>query len=59
MRVVRFKQQDGRTVADGIPLGRFAQADDIVNAVMFLASPLANYITGAILSADGGTYAGS
>lgn len=46
-------------VADGIPLGRFAQAEDVVNTVMFLASPLANYITGSILSADGGTYAGS
>jgi NAD(P)-dependent dehydrogenase (short-subunit alcohol dehydrogenase family) len=46
------------SVANSIPLGRLAHADDIVNAVMFLASPLADYITGAILSADGGTYAG-
>jgi NAD(P)-dependent dehydrogenase (short-subunit alcohol dehydrogenase family) len=57
-------QQDTHTsgptsAANSIPLGRLAQSDDIVNAVMFLASPLANYITGAILSADGGTYAGS
>lgn len=47
------------SVANSIPLGRLAQTDDIVNAAMFLASPLANYITGAVLSADGGTYAGS
>lgn len=36
-----------------MPLGRLASADDIANAVVFLASPRAGYISGAVLSMDG------
>lgn len=36
-----------------IPLGRIGQPKDVANAFLFLASPLASYITGAILSVDG------
>jgi len=36
-----------------MPLGRLASADDIANAVVFLASPRASYISGAVLSMDG------
>lgn len=37
-----------------IPLGRFGEAEDIAEAVAFLASPAARYITGQVLSVDGG-----
>ncbi len=37
-----------------VPLGRVGQLDDIANAVTFLASPLAGYITGVNLRIDGG-----
>ena len=37
-----------------IPLGRVGQAADIAKAVAFLASPAADYITGQVLSVDGG-----
>lgn len=37
-----------------IPLGRVGQAADIAKAVEFLASPAADYITGQVLSVDGG-----
>ncbi|HEY2256455.1 MAG TPA: SDR family oxidoreductase [Variovorax sp.] len=38
-----------------LPLGRIATAEDIANAVVFLASPNAGYISGAIVSMDGAT----
>ncbi len=37
-----------------IPLGRIGEARDIANAIAFLASDQASYITGSILSVDGG-----
>ncbi len=36
-----------------IPLGRIGTPEDIANAFLFLASDMASYITGAILSVDG------
>jgi 3-oxoacyl-[acyl-carrier protein] reductase len=37
-----------------IPLGKFGEPDDIANAVAFLASAEAKYITGQVLTVDGG-----
>lgn len=41
-------------MARAIPLGRFGNADEVANAVAFLSSPLASYITGHILEINGG-----
>jgi 3-oxoacyl-[acyl-carrier protein] reductase len=40
----------------GIPLGRFGTAEDIANVTLFLASNLSAYVTGQVISADGGLY---
>jgi 3-oxoacyl-[acyl-carrier protein] reductase len=37
-----------------IPLNSFGQPDDIANAALFLAGPAARYITGQVLTVDGG-----
>ena len=37
-----------------IPLGRIAEPDDVANAVLFLVSPAADFITGQTLYVDGG-----
>jgi len=37
-----------------IPMGRYGEPEDMVNLVTFLSSPLASYITGAVIPVDGG-----
>jgi NAD(P)-dependent dehydrogenase (short-subunit alcohol dehydrogenase family) len=44
----------GAAVARAIPMGRLARPDDIAAACLYLASPLAGYVTGADLAVHGG-----
>jgi 3-oxoacyl-[acyl-carrier protein] reductase len=41
-----------------IPLGRLGDVKEIVDATLFLASPMAGYITGQVLNVNGGFYMG-
>jgi NAD(P)-dependent dehydrogenase (short-subunit alcohol dehydrogenase family) len=58
-RLTAWPADDPRQVAKqqslrSIPLARFGQPEDVAQAVIFLASPLAAYITGVTLFVDGG-----
>jgi len=37
-----------------VPLNRMGQPQDVANVVLFLASPLADYVTGQVIAIDGG-----
>jgi NAD(P)-dependent dehydrogenase (short-subunit alcohol dehydrogenase family) len=41
-------------LAASIPMGRIAETEDVVGAVVFLCSPWARYITGEVITVDGG-----
>ena len=53
--VVRSPEERAATAAS-IPLGRYAMPEDIVDAVMFLASAQAGFITGQTLAVNGGRF---
>ena len=44
-----------RAVIFGVPLRRYGRADEIGDAAVYLCSPAAQYVTGAILDVDGGS----
>jgi len=57
----RGAKRQGRTVeehyaanAKTVPMGRMGEADDLANAIAFLCSQPANYITGTCINVDGG-----
>jgi 3-oxoacyl-[acyl-carrier protein] reductase len=54
-RMTKWTQSDlGRQWAETNPLGRWADADDVARAIVFLLSPAAAYINGVLLPVDGG-----
>ena len=45
---------DADSPAKSFPLGRFGEPAEVADAVLFLASKRASYITGTVLHVDGG-----
>lgn len=45
---------DRKFASDAVPLQRFGTLDDIANLALFLASPFAAYVSGALIPCDGG-----
>ena len=44
----------GKTILDHTPMGRFGSPDDLVGAVLWLASSAAAFVTGVVIPVDGG-----
>lgn len=51
-----FTDEAIQKAATGLPWGRLATADEIARAVLFLAEPGSDYITGTVLHVDGGLF---
>jgi 3-oxoacyl-[acyl-carrier protein] reductase len=49
-----LKEDLRKMLLEKIPLARFGKAEDVANCALFLASPAGDYITGQVLTVDGG-----
>jgi NAD(P)-dependent dehydrogenase (short-subunit alcohol dehydrogenase family) len=54
MRRLAPTEEVRQMVAESVPLGRFGTVEDIANCCLWLASPMASYVSGAVIPVDGG-----
>jgi len=57
-KMVRERQKVSKFIALSVPMQRFGTPEEIANAVVFLSSDRASFITGTVLVVDGGQTAG-
>ena len=51
-----LSEEQARKLVESVPLGRLGRVEDVAQAVLFLCSPAAAYVTGATLHVNGGMY---
>ena len=51
---LRADANRSRQILERIPAGRWGEPEDLAGAVVFLASPASDYVTGHVLVVDGG-----
>ena len=54
--LARYKVPVEFKLVESVPLGRLGRVEDVAQAVLFLCSPQAAYITGSTLHVNGGMY---
>jgi 3-oxoacyl-[acyl-carrier protein] reductase len=52
----QLSEEQRQQLLKQIPVGRFCEPEEIAHAVVFLASPLAGFITGELLDINGGLH---
>jgi len=52
--LLEYSDEDKKELSNQTPLGRLGTAQDVANAVYFLASDSATFITGQVITVDGG-----
>jgi 3-oxoacyl-[acyl-carrier protein] reductase len=50
----RIRKRAGEEILGSIPCGRFGEPKEVACLILFLVSPLSDYITGQAIAVDGG-----
>ncbi|MBQ9514456.1 MAG: 3-oxoacyl-ACP reductase FabG [Clostridia bacterium] len=50
----RFSKDEMKEIVDAVPIGRIGKAEDVAELVYFLSTDKASYITGEVITVDGG-----
>jgi 3-oxoacyl-[acyl-carrier protein] reductase len=58
-RTIRTDERFAELYLERIPLGRWAEPEEVSNAFLFLAGTASDYVTGQVLCIDGGSYMAS
>ena len=56
INAIKHRGPDAQKVIDGIPMGRPGETQEVANAIVFLASKEASYITGEEIDINGGSH---